>query len=149
MKTPNFKYKDVISLDETLSPIILAGLKKFKEELLKDSFGSFPSDMLERIGAENPIDPTIEEHAAAWDMWHEVLDKMIFAFDPSEEPSMDDYGFGFEYESIPTREGFSRMNIEVTNQEEYDRFRQDEDEWIEKCREGRMLLAEYFDSLWL
>src|SRR5690554_1404188 len=149
MKTPNFKYKDVISLDETLSPIILAGLKKFKEELLKDSFGSFPSDMLERIGAENPIDPTIEEHAAAWDMWLEVIDKMIFAFDPSEEPSMDDYGFEFEWESVPTKEGFSRMNIDVTDKSEYDRFHNDQDDWDVKCREGRVLFAEFFHNLWL
>ena len=144
-----FTTDDVISLDYTLSPIILAGLKKFKEELLKDSFGSFPSDMLERIGAENPIDPTIEEHAAAWDMWLEVLDKMIYAFDPSEEPNMDDYGFSFEYGSIPTREGFSRMNIDVTDKSEYDRFRIDEEDWERKCKEGRMLLAEFFDSLWI
>src|SRR5690554_5177573 len=149
MKTPNFKYKDVISLDETLSPIILAGLKKFKEELLKDSFGSFPSDMLERIGAENPIDPTLEEHATAWDMWLEVLDKMIYAFDPAEEPSLDDYEFEFEWQSVPTENGSSLVSIDVDNQEEYNRYREDEEDWAEKCREGRLLLAEFFDSLWI
>ena len=35
-------YKDTFSLDYTLSPIILAALKKFREQLYKDYFG-FPS----------------------------------------------------------------------------------------------------------
>src|SRR5690554_2674835 len=148
MKTPNFKYKDVISLDETLSPIILAGLRKFKEELIESKYGSYPAEMFDLIGVEG-YNPTDEEDEDCWNMWLEILDKMIYAFDPSNAPNENDYGFGFEYESIPTREGFSRMNIEVTNQEEYDRFRKDEKDWYEKCKEGRILLAEYFDSLWI
>jgi len=144
-----FKYQDIISLDETLSPIILAGLTKYKEELVESPYASFPSDMLERIGAENPIDPTIEEHAAAWDMWLEVLDKMIFAFDPSEEPNMDEYGFEFEYESIPMENGNIQVSIDVTDKSEYERYRKDQVDWDDKCREGRMLLAEYFHNLWI
>jgi len=143
-----FKYKDVISLDETLSPIILAGLKKFKEELIECKCGSYPAKMYELVGVGD-MEPTIGQDEMAWQMWLEVIDKMIYAFDQDEQPNMDFYDFDFVMDSFPTEEGFTRMSIDVTNQAEYDRFREDENDWYEKCKEGRMLLSEYFDSLWL
>ena len=44
-----FKYRDIMSLDETLSPIILAGLTKFKEELVKSKYGSYPAEMFDAL----------------------------------------------------------------------------------------------------
>jgi len=144
-----FKYKDVISLDETLSPIILAGLRKFKEELIESKYGSFPSGMFDLVGVEEMKEPTLDQEEDAWQMWLEVLDRMVYAFDPTEEPSLDDYGFEFEWQSSPTENGNTLVSIDVTDKEEYDRYRTDQDDWMDKCREGRMLLAEFYDSLWI
>ena len=143
-----FKYRDVMSLDETLSPIILAGLTKFKEELVKSKYGSYPVAMFEIIGVDGH-NPTIGEDEDCWHKWLEILDKMIYSFDPDEEPNINDYGFEFEWQSGSTENGNSLVSIDVTNQEEYDRFREDEKDWYEKCKEGRMLFGEYYESLWI
>jgi len=144
----NFTTDDVISLDQTLSRIILAGLIKFKEELVKSKYGSYPAEMFDLIGVEG-YNPTIGEDEDCWNMWLEILDKMIYAFDPDEEPAMDDYGFEFEWQSSQTENGNSLVSIDVTNQEEYDRFRDDEKDWERKCKEGRILFSEHFHSLWI
>lgn len=144
-----FTTDDIISLDETLSRIILAGLVKFKEELVKSPFGGFPSDMFDLVGVEKGKEPTLEQDEAAWEMWLDILDRIIYAFDPEEEPNMDDYNFEFEWRSEPTEDGNSLVSIDVDNLDEYNRYRLDDEEWMRKCREGRMLLAEYFDSLWI
>src|SRR5690554_3141530 len=149
MKTPNFKYKDVISLDETLSPIILAGLRKFKEEIIESKYGSFPSGMFDLVGVEKGKEPTLEQDEAAWEMWLGTLDKIIYAFDPAEEPDMEEYGFEFEWQSSQAENGNSLVSIDVTDKSEYARYMADQEDWMEKCREGRMLLAEFYDSLWL
>jgi len=148
MKTPDFTTDDVISLDETLPRIILAGLKKFKEELVKSKYGSYPAEMFDLIGVEG-FNPTIGEDEDCWHKWLEILDKMIYSFDPAEEPDMYEYGFEFKWESGPTENGNSLVSIDVTNREEYDRYRKDGDEWERKCKEGRILFAEYFHNLWI
>jgi len=143
-----FKYRDVMSLDETLSPIILAGLTKFKEELVKSKYGSYPVAMLDLIGVEGH-NPTIGEDEDCWHEWLEILDKMIYSFDPAEEPSLDDYGFEFEWKDEPTEDGNSLVSIDVSDKSEYDRYRKDRDEWERKCKDGRILFAEYFHNLWI
>jgi hypothetical protein len=152
MNIPEFQYEDVVSLDETLAPIILAGLKKFKEELVESDVRGYPHRMFSLVGIDEGSDVTDEQDQASFEMWLDVLDRMIYAFDPGNEPNMDDYNFEFEWIEYPKEgceDGLSRIDIDVTNQEEYDRFRQDEREWYDKCKEGRMLLAEYFTDLWL
>ena|SRR5690554_983868 len=143
-----FKYEDVISLDETLSPIILAGLRKFKEELIESKYGSYPAEMFDLIGVEG-YNPTIGEDEDCWNKWLEILDRMIYAFDPKVEPDMDDYKFEFVWQEEPTENGSSLVSIDVDNQEEYNRYREDEESWVEKCHEGRFLFAEYFHNLWI
>ena len=143
-----FTTDDVISLDETLSPIILAGLRKFKEELIESKYGSYPAEMFDLIGVEG-YNPTIGEDEDCWNKWLEILTKMIYAFDPKEEPNMDEYGFEFEWQSVSNENGNSLVSIDVTNQEEYDRFRDDEKDWERKCKEGRILFSEHFHSLWI
>jgi len=143
-----FTKGDIMSLDETLSPIILAGLRKFKEELVKSKYGSYPAEMFDLVGVEG-YNPTNEEDEACWNKWLGILDRMIYAFDPTEEPNMDEYGFEFVWQEEPSENGSSLVSIDVDNQEEYNRYREDEEDWVEKCREGRLLLAEYFHSLWI
>lgn len=143
-----FTEMEIINMDHALTKIIFSGLTQYKQALLESDFGGYPANMFELVGVEG-YNPTKGEDEDCWNQWLEILDKMIYAFGPKEEPNIDEYGFEFKTESIPAQEGFSQLIIDVTNREEYDRYDQDMKEWKEKCREGRMLFAEYFDSLWL
>jgi len=140
-----FKYKDVISLDETLSPIILAGLTKFKEELVKSKYGSYPAEMFDLIGVEG-FNPTDEEDEACWNKWLGILDRMIYAFNPEEEPNTEEYEFEFVWQDVQET---GQVSIDVSDKVEYNRYREDEEEWIEKCREGRMLFSQFYENLWI
>lgn len=132
--------RDVWSLDYTLSPIILATLFKFKEELLKSKFSGVPADFC--------IDDncTYESFTA----WHDTIDKMIYAFDESNEPDRENYNFKLNWETVPTeRDGFTQMSISCTNEAEQQRYIDDCSEHKEKCKLGRELFARYYDNLWI
>ena len=78
-------YKDTFSLDYTLSPIILAALKKFREQSHKDMFG-YPSRLNTDFSLPDNSDlgPII---------WEGLIDHMIYAFDMDNEPKAEDYGY--------------------------------------------------------
>ena len=78
-------YKDTFSLDYTLSPIILAALKKFREQSHKDMFG-YPSRLNTDFSLPDNSDlgPII---------WEALIDHMIYAFDMDNEPKAEDYGY--------------------------------------------------------
>lgn len=91
--------RDVWSLDFTLNPIIHAALVKFKEELLKSEFSGVPADFC--------IDDNCTDESVA--NWHETLDKMIYAFNESNEPDRENYDFKLNWETVPTeRYGFAQ-----------------------------------------
>lgn len=132
--------RDVWNLDCTLSPIILAGLVKFKEELLKSSFSGVPADFC--------IDDNCTDESVA--AWHETLDKMIYSFDESKQPDIKDYDFKINWEPFPTnREGCTRIVTSCTNEAEQQRYWDDCREHEEKCKLGRELFARYYKNLWI
>ncbi len=131
-KKPIFNYRDCWSMDFTLSPIIHAGIVKFREELAKHPCGGFPCDF-----SDEENDPMGENSMKEW---LEVIDKMAYAFDEAAEPDVLDYDFTFK---------FNGGSLEPTNQEEYNRFQRDEAEHHEKRKEGLELFAKYFNNLWI
>lgn len=129
-------------MDLTLSPIIHAGLVKFKEELVKHPCAGYPSD-LHKGDSE-------EDSEASYQEWIDVLDKMIYAFDLSKEPKIQDYNFKFETEWKTLGNGNSELvSIDPTDKDEYNRYKNDTEKWYEDKREGLKLFSEYFDSLWI
>ncbi len=95
-KKPIFNYKDCWSLDNVLSDIIYAGLVKFKEELVDHPFKGHPIDFCDEAG--DSTDTSFQE-------WIDTIDKMIYAFDLSQEPDIGDYNFSFNYERGETKDG--------------------------------------------
>jgi hypothetical protein len=132
--------RDVWSLDNTLNPIILAGLLKFKEELLKSEYSGVPADFCTG-------DEVTDECVA---VWHKTIDNMILAFDDSQIPDIRDYDFKINLERIPTdREGYTQVITSCTNEIEQQRYYKDCREHEEKCKQGRELFSRYYQSLWL
>ncbi len=132
--------RDVWSLDNTLSPIILAGLLKFKEELLKSEYSGVPAGFCTG-------DEVTDECVAAW---HKTIDNMILAFDDSQVPDIRDYDFKINLERIPTdKEGCKRFVTSCANEVERERYYNDCREHEEKCKQGREMFAKYYQSLWL
>ncbi len=150
-KKPIFNYKDTFSLDNTLSPIICEGLKKFKEVLSeRDSEGKCygtPWSCYEAVGAK-PDYWDEEQDNEAVELWFSILDKMIYAFEDAS-PEIDDYDFRIDMNKTEDySEDNRRYTMEVVNQEEYDRYKNDLMLHEEKVREGLELFSKYYKDLW-
>ncbi len=146
-KKPLFSYKDTWSLEMTLSPIICEGLKKFLEVISsEDNCAGCPNT----IFIENNLDPeSKEDFDKALEIWYDELQKMIFAFDPNNEPKIEDYDFDYLHRNRKESEdGTVRYSLESTNKDEEERYNNALKEYAQKCEEGRMSFCKFYDSLW-
>lgn len=118
-----FHKKDTWDLDTILAPIILAGLKKFKYELVsrhaENKVISVPVTVMADI--EELTEADIQR-------WFEILEYMIYAFDVSNKPNV-------EYYTIETGAG-------------WDQYRKAMKAYETKKLRGMKLFAEYFNDLW-
>ena len=131
-KQPIFNRKDTWDLKSTLSPVILAGLEKFKEVISGDiAFKGIPHSFYEEGLGDG-----------GWANWMEALDKMIFAFSHLDGEVEYDKDLGldredfFETEQTPDQE---------KNWEEYLELRK---ELHAKVQEGLDLFGKHYTSLW-
>ncbi len=124
-------YKDTFSLDYTLSPIILAALKKFREQSHKDMFG-YPSRLNTdfSLPEDSDLGPII---------WEGLIDHMIYAFDMDNEPKAEDYGYTVD---------LIRGSFKVSSEEAKEAYYAAEKEYEDLCRKGRELFAKYYHNLW-
>lgn len=147
-----FGVKDTWDMGSTLSPIILAGLKKFKEVVTSPEHAMWrgiPGKLIMDLYPDLEGQMNEEQSAAADVEWLNILDKMIYAFDLNNEPELKDYNFKFSHRILERYEdGSSRITIEHSNEEEYQRYRADEAEHYKKVEEGHMLFGKYVDCLW-
>ena len=132
-------YRDVWDLDDTLSPIILAGLVKFKETIVNSEFSGVPSSF---VKGQDVTDEEVAE-------WHIVIDKMIYAFDKDNMPDIQNFKFKIEMEHGETKDnGSTQIFLKCDNEEEKKRYYKALEEHYNKCEEGRMLFAKYYENLW-
>lgn len=132
-------YRDIWDLDNTLSPIILAGLVKFKETIVNSEYSGVPSSF---VRGEDITDEEVKE-------WHNVIDSMTYAFDKNNIPDILDFKFKIEMERVETKDnGSTQIFLKCDNEEEKERYYQALKEHHNKCTEGRMLFAKYYESLW-
>lgn len=148
-----FSRRDMWSLDITLSPIIHSALIKFKECSANNK--GIPGKLLFELYPDSKGDYSEEETDFASTEWDKILDKMIYAFNLKNEPKIGNYGFKFghfEFEEQTEDEkakGLHRMSpITVTNEEEYQRYRDDEDLHWQKVDEGHLLFGKFYRCLW-
>ena len=130
--------RDVWDLDCTLSPIILAGIVKFKETIIKSKYSGVPSLF---VKGEDVTDEEVKE-------WHNTIDKMIYAFDKDNMPYIQDYNFKINLEHGEKANGSTQIFLNCDNEEEKQRYYKDLEDHQKKCEEGRMLFAKYYENLW-
>ena len=130
--------KDVWDLDYTLSPIIFAGLVKFKETIIKSKYSGVPSLF---VKGQDITDEDVKE-------WHNTIDKMIYSFDKDNMPDIQDYNFKINLEHGEKANGSTQIFLNCDNEEEKQRYYKDLEDHQKKCEEGRMLFAKYYENLW-
>ena len=130
--------KDIWDLDYTLSPIICAGLVKFKETIINSKYSGVPSSF---VKGEDVTDEEVKE-------WHNAIDSMIYAFDKDNIPNIQDYNFKINLEYGEKANGFTQIFLNCDNEEEKQRYYKDLEDHQKKCEEGRMLFAKYYENLW-
>ena len=121
-----FSNRDAWNVDMTLNPIIAKCIRKYMEQKDSDWFG-------------HPQGTTEGE-------WLVILEKICYAFE-STEPEMPD-GILEMNRGERFEDGSVTCNIEILNQEIYDRVTKESEEWQAKKKEGRELFAKYYESLW-
>lgn len=130
--------RDVWDLDYTLTPIIFAGLVKFKETVINSKYSGVPSLF---VKGEDVTDEEVKE-------WHDAIDKMIYAFDKDNMPDIQDYNFKINLEHGEKANGSTQIFLNCDNEEEKQRYYKDLEDYQERCKEGRMLFAKYYENLW-
>lgn len=134
-------YKDTFSLDYTLSPIILAALKKFREQSHKDMF-VYPSRLNTdfSLPEDSDLGPII---------WEGLIDHMIYAFDMDNEPKAEDYGYTVDLiRGEKLDNGCTSVSFKVSSEEAKEAYYAAEKEYEDLCRKGRELFAKYYHNLW-
>ena len=151
--SPRFSRVEMWNFDKSLSSVIVAGLKQYKE--IK-KHGIAPH-IVENLSEEEYNAMSDEEHNKAWD---ELIDKMIFGFDEHPEfykiePSISDivyndtpiqhpeFGVIYTCDIVP-KKGYTEddVNAYTERMSEYNKNMQ------LKIKESRELFIKYFDSLW-
>jgi hypothetical protein len=143
-------YRDTWSLDQTLSPIIYAGLSRFHDVLeQKNREGKclgVPSEYCANPDVD-VTDPEVQD-------WLDDIKKMMYAFE-NKEPDIRDYDF--KYNQIPYEDEITKsyekeygrcFTLESTNQVETDRYHADCREHEIKVQEGLNLFSKMYSSLW-
>lgn len=138
-KKPIFNYKDTWNMDETLRVVIYEGLKKFKEVVTTSETKSVPAPFV----IVDKTDSWDEDFDIQFEKWIDEIDKMLYAFG-ADEPDPSDYDFKWE-RKFGVHEG---LVIKPTDEDEYERYKEDVDIHNEKVKEGLESFAKYFQNLW-
>ena len=142
--------KDTWGLYSTMQPMILAGLKKFLEVVSEaDTCAGVPGAM-EEFG-ELDENFCYKDFDGAMAKWHETIEKMIYAFDPSNEPDTKDYNYEFvegPNNGKEDEQGYIEVDFGPDNQEEWDRYTSDLRTYNKRVQEGYELFGKYYQNLW-
>lgn len=151
---PKFSYKDTWGMDSVLSPIICEGLKKYKEVAkgrTQSISGNFISDMLDmEVVIRNDQHGFSDEHWQVLDdLWWDIIDEMIYAFDLKSEPNIMEYNFSHIFEESGEQGSLGLSGkFKCTNEDESERYINDMKAWNGRCDKGRDYFAKYYNSLW-
>lgn len=153
------EYFDIWNLDRTISLILVPLLKKFKEKDMGAPFirwSDVPESFKEKCIKEIESDPLYKDNPRVADegwnceeAWMWILDEMIFGFENTDDDFMDQCSSGnCDYEFVPV-EGTELVQMvkgpnhtHVFDAVKYDSL-------VERAKNGRVLFAKYFTSLWI
>lgn len=132
-KKPIASYKDTWDLDMVLSPIIGAGLVKFRDVTTNpECVAGFPSCI-----TEGNYEHSEEEEQIYLAKWHAILDDMVYAF-TAKEPEMPDSCLDWGKKGI----------LEVLDKEAYTIFKEEDKLHWERVTKGHEYFGKYFRNLW-
>ena len=78
-----------------------------------------------------------------------IIDSIIFAFDSSNEPKMEDFNLEYTHESgEPDEKGMIPVTIKVNDEEAQQRYYSAVKEYEDKCKAGRDYFSKYYNNLW-
>ena len=152
-------FKDTFSLDHSLSPIIGAGLVRFKEEITKEGKYrkglpcTWISDKVEDgtftyEGDERNCQLSEDDWEKCHLLWLDMLDEVIYAF-TVPEPDIMKYDFSFDRETgEPDENGCIPVTLDCTNEEEHERYNKDMKDHTERCQKGYELFGKWFSTFW-
>ena len=151
-----FGFKDTFSVNNTLSKVILAGLLKYKEVInakwgRKGIPASISQELIEqgKITYQKDFQLSDEDCDKCSDYFDHVLDEMIYAFEDNEPDIMlYDFKHTFVEDSVQHYPESTSGTYECSNEHESERYTSDMKAHNERCLEGRLLFAKFFDSLW-
>lgn len=147
-KKPIFSVQDTYSLDETLKPMIGAGVKKFLEVVkVQNEAGEGAFVIPGCFFKEAKNEYTEEEMSVATECWFEVLEKIIYSFN-SKEIDLPNGVLEMKTTTDGGEFGMSEFEIIVHDQEAYDKNHRDNADQDKKVKEGLDLFAEHFNNLW-
>jgi len=135
-KQPIFNVSDTRSLDCTLNPVIAEGLKKFKDVIENSEFAGYPAEF------------ELENDDEAFRNWLDVIDKMIYAFDANEPEIPKTNYLEMVTSDDPNENGYFPIEINILDQEVYNKHKADDEEHHKKVQEGLDLFAKHYKSLW-
>lgn len=140
-------YRDTWSLDQTLSPIIYAGLSKFHSVLEQKNREGGCLGVPSEYCANPDVDVTDQEVQD----WLDDIKKMMYSFE-NKEPDMEAYDFHMNM--IPVEGGVAKEGCSIpytivsTNQAETDRYTEACREHERLVQDGLDLFSQKFKSLW-
>jgi hypothetical protein len=140
-------YKDTWSLDATLSPIILAGLIKFKQVITSDEKKHYIGVPSEHVTWE-PDTYSEEIWYEALSTWLADIDKMIYAFRNIEPEYVGGWKDGSEHEDDDLETGYRLWHRIPCDEEAHAAYLKAKTEHVDMVKEGRELFAKHYDSLW-
>lgn len=148
MNTDTFRFTDaeLMNLDYSLSKIIHTGLVQFYQSHIDNHHG-VPAQFFgegESITSDHTVEGHSEEYEKGRENFLASLEKMIYAFNPDEEPCIN-----FEYDFLNTTEGNTRIILKEGGDDEKRRYDSDVQEWHRKRKEGFEIFMKHFDSLWI
>ena len=126
--------KDTWCLKASLSPIIAAGIKRFIETDKYGVPGNRPE--LGEIGE----DFCYVDIEAADEEWHNILNKILYAFENPEEPEIPK-GLYDKVFTVGFSDPHSKPELLIP-------YKESIEEWKEKREEGLRLFVEWFDHMW-
>ena len=127
-----YSKRELWSLDHTITDFVLPRLKAFRhgESNSITEGGPAGCPLLDGYDADKMGD---EESDAMYQEWLDILDKMILAF---------------EYHQLGMRDVKTNSSMWQEGNEEYKKYREEEDRREKVIEEGLALFGKYYQALW-
>jgi hypothetical protein len=141
-KKPIFGRKDCWSMDHTLQPFLVEGIKKFREEVIRlrdevHPMRSVPAHIL----------PDEQDFEVRYNEWINILGKVLYAFQNIEPEYNGGWVEGPEH-GKENEDGYFRYDMNPFDPDAWEEYIENSKEHTNKVREGLELFPMVWGSMW-